>query len=92
MKMESRLTERRTATAVTRTIRPNVGIAGISFQSACAAKNVEKRTAIAAPSRAFAVTGYFRAAFSSQTTRSAMPVRRPMAIRRGGVSQPWSIE
>lgn len=42
MKIESRLTERRTATAVTRTIRPKVGIAGISFQRACAAKKVKE--------------------------------------------------
>ena len=85
-------TARRTATAVTSAISPNVGSAGTSFQSACAAKNVEKRTAIAAPSSAFAVTGYFRAAFSSQTTRSAIPARRPIAIRIGGFRSPLSIE
>ena len=57
MNIESRRIESSTATAVTRASRPNVTGAGIRFHSACAAKNVEKRIAIAAASIAFAVTG-----------------------------------
>jgi hypothetical protein len=69
---------------VTSARRPNVGAAGISFQSACAEKNVAKRMAMAAASRAFAVTGYLRAAFRSHVTSSATAVMRPIATRTGG--------
>ena len=41
---------------------------------------------------ALAVTGYFLAAFSSHETRSPTPTIMPMAIRTGGISQPWFME
>ena len=88
MNTESRRIDSSTATAVTSASRPNVTPDGIRFQSACAAKKVEKRIAIADASIALAVVGYRRAAFSSQTTSSAMPVMRPMATRISGRSQP----
>ena len=65
---------------------------GRSFQSAWAAKKVEKRMAIAAPSSALAVVAYLRAAFNSQVTRRVIPVRRPIAIRTVGLSHPCWIE
>ncbi len=90
MKSDSRRIDSSTASAVTTPSRPNVTTAGIRFQSACAAKNVAKRTAIAAASIAFAVAGYFRAAFSSHTTSSATATTTPIATRIGGWSQPDS--
>ena len=56
MKSESRRIERATATAVTSAIRTKAGTVPTRCQSACDAKNVEKRIAIPAPSSAFAVT------------------------------------
>ena len=92
MNNDSRLTESRTASAVTIASRPNVAAAGIRFQSACAAKNVAKRMAIAAASSAFAVAGYFLAAFSSQSTSSEIATRIPISTRTGGCSQPCCTE
>ena len=57
MNSDSRRIDSSTASAVTSASRPNVTSAGIRFQSACAAKNVAKRIAMAAASSAFAVTG-----------------------------------
>src|SRR5215212_10755723 len=48
--------------------------------------------AMPAPSIAFAVNLYARATRSSQMTRSALPVRRPIAARTGGFTQPCSTE
>ncbi len=92
MKSDSRLIDSRTATPVTAPSSTNVSVAGIRSQSACAAKNVAKRIAMAAASSAFAVAGYFRAAFSSQTTSSATDTMTPMSTRTGGWSQPRSME
>ena len=47
---------------------------------------------MAAASSAFAVAGYRRAAFSSQTTSSASATVMPMTTRTGGCSQPCSTE
>ena len=57
MKSESRRIESSTATAVTSASRPKATVAGIRCHSACAAKNVANRIAIAAASSALAVTG-----------------------------------
>ncbi len=81
-----------TATAVTRVIATKVGTTGISCHSTWAEKKVANSTAMPAPSRALAVMRYLRAALSSQITNSATPVSKPMAIRTGGLSQPWSME
>ena len=92
MNSESCLIDSSTAVAVTSASSPNAADAGIRFHSACAAKNVENRIAIAAASIALAVTGYFRAALRSQTTSSAMPTTDADPTRTGGCSQPCSIE
>ncbi len=57
MKSDSRLIDSSTAISVTIASRPNATSDGIRFQSACAAKKVAKRIAIAAASIAFAVAG-----------------------------------
>jgi hypothetical protein len=57
MKSDSRRIDRSTASAVTIASRAKVTSDGIRFQSACAAKKVAKRIAIAAASIAFAVIG-----------------------------------
>jgi hypothetical protein len=88
MNSESRRIDSSTAVAVTSASMPKATLEGIRCHSACAAKKVENRIAIAAASSALAVTGYRRAAFRSQTTSSAMPVRMPIATRTGGASQP----
>ena len=92
MKSESLLIAKTTAVAATRAIATKVGTTGISCHRAWAEKKVANSTAIPAPSRALAVIGYFRAALSSHTTNSATPARRPIAIRIGGLSHPWSME
>ena len=92
MNNEARRIESSTATAVTIASIPKATPAGIRFHSACAAKNVAKRIAIADAPMAFAVTSYWRAAFSSQTTSSETPTNRPIAARTGGCSQPCSTE
>ncbi len=81
-----------TAVAATRAIAMKVGTTGISCHRTWAEKKVAKSTATPAPSRALAVTGYFRAALSSHTTSRATPASRPIAIRTGGLNQPWSME
>ena len=88
MKNESRRIDSSTATAVTSESSANAAATGIRCHSACAAKKVENRIATAAASSAFAVTGYLRAARSSQAISSATPVSTPMATRTGGASQP----
>ncbi len=92
MNIESRRIDRSTATSVTSASRPNVLTEPMSPHSACAAKNVANRIAIAAASSAFAVTGYLRAAFSSQPARRPMATIRPMATRTGGSIHPCSME
>ena len=92
MKSDSRRIDSSTASAVTIASSTNAADEGIRFHSACAAKKVANRIAMAAASSAFAVDGYWRAAFSSQTTSSAIATRIPMATRTGGCSQPCSIE
>ena len=92
MKSDSRRIESATAVAVTSDSRPNAIVAGMRFQSECAAKNVEKSVAMAAASIALAVAGYLRAALSSQTTSRPMPASMPMTTRTGGCSQPLSSE
>ena len=57
MKSDSWRIESSTATAATRASSRNVGSAGMSCQSAWAAKKVAKRMETAAASRALAVTG-----------------------------------
>jgi hypothetical protein len=57
MNRDSRRIDSSTAIAVTIARRKNAAIDGIRFHNACAAKNVENRTAIAAASSAFAVIG-----------------------------------
>ena len=47
---------------------------------------------MAEPSRAFAVTGYRRAAFSSHPTSRPAPTARQIAIWTGGFSHPLDIE
>ena len=81
-----------TAVAATRAIATKVGTTGISCHRTWAEKKVANSTATPAPSSALAVIGYLRAALSSQTTSKAIPARRPIAIRIGGLSQPWSME
>lgn len=92
MKIDSRRIDNSTATAVTRISRPKVGVGGIRPHNEWAAKNVEKRMAMAAASSAFAVTRYFCAARSSHTTRSATATTTPIATRTVGASQPRSSE
>jgi hypothetical protein len=92
MKIDSRRIESSTATTVTSARSTNVATAGMRFHSEWAAKKVANRIAIAAASSALAVTAYLRAAFSSQTTNSAIATMIPIAIRTGGDSQPRSIE
>jgi hypothetical protein len=88
MKIEPRRIERSTAVAVTSTINANVAVAGMSFQSAWAAKKVENRIAMPAPVSAFTVIPYRRAAGTSEPTRSAMPTTMPIDMRTAGDSQP----
>ena len=92
MNRDSRRMDSNTASAVTTASSANAAIPGIRFHRACAAKNVAKRTAIAAASMAFAVTGYRRAALSSQTISNASATTTPIATRTGGWSHPASIE
>jgi hypothetical protein len=92
MKSDSLRIDNRTASAVTAASSAKVRTVGIRFQRACAAKKVEKRIAMAAASSAFAVTGYLRAAFISQTTSSAIATARPIMTRTGGWSHPCCIE
>ena len=73
-----------TAVSVTSASKPKAWALVIRLHCECAAKNVEKRIAIAAPSIAFARSGYLRAAFRSQTTSSAIDTRMPMTTRTGG--------
>ena len=88
MKSDSCLIDSSTATTVTSASSTNVSVAGRRCQSACAAKNVEKRMAMAAASSAFDVTAYFRAELRSQTTSSVIATSTPIATRIGGCSQP----
>ena len=92
MNKESRRIDSSTATRVTSANSPKATTIGIRCHSAWAAKKVEKRMAMAAASSALAVTGYFRAALRSHTTRSAVAPITLMATRTDGASQPCSIE
>ena len=92
MNSDSRRIESTTAVAVTRASSANATVAGIRFHSVWAAKKVANSVEMAAASSAFAVAGYLRAAFSSQTTSRPMPARMPMTTRTGGCSQPSSSE
>src|SRR5262245_15251100 len=92
MNNDSRRIESSTATAVTSASSRNVGVVGIRYHSACAAKNVEKRIAMADASSAFAVAGYLRAARSSHTTSMPIATMTASATRMGGESHPCWIE
>ncbi len=92
MKSDSRRSESSTAMAVTAASSAKVTSVGIRFHSACAAKKVAKRIAMAAASSALASVEYFRAALSSQTTSSAMATAMPISTRTGGCSQPCCAE
>ena len=92
MKSDSRRRDSSTAIAVTAASNAKVKKAGIRFHSACAAKKVAKRIAMAAASSALASVGYCRAALSSQTTSSAKATVMPISTRTGGCSQPCCAE